>query len=202
MIHRFGPLVGRMAQTSRLWLLHRNALSGRFFPRIRRQSTIPQSPQSKRKGIKELIKEYGYSALGIYLALSMLDLPLCYWIVHSAGKERIEIYENKVKQYFGFGKSDEEMQRMQENQKIEGASQEAAAPQDPGMGMFPWFSWTEMAIAYGIHKSLFIFIRIPLTAAMTPSIVKMFRGWGFQIGNKVPALGVPATKKHKGLWFM
>ena len=44
------------------------------------------------------------------------------------------------------------------------------------------FSWTEFAIAYGIHKSL-IFIRLPITAAITPGIVKLLRGWGFRIGT-------------------
>lgn len=177
------------------------AFSGRIIPRmIRLQST---APAPREKGIKALVKEYGYSALGVYFFLSMLDLPICYAIVHSAGKEQIQIYENKVKQYFGFGKTDEELQRMQEIQKIEEEHEkEAGVNSADDQGMFSWFSWTEFAIAYGIHKSVFIFVRVPLTAAITPSIVKTLRGWGFQIGKKtMPALGVPASKKHKWFFF-
>lgn len=39
--------------------------------------------------------------------------------------------------------------------------------------------WTEAVIAYGIHKALFIFIRVPITVAVTPAIVKglVKRGW-------------------------
>jgi len=43
--------------------------------------------------------------------------------------------------------------------------------------------WTQLLLAYGLHKSLMIF-RIPLTVAVTPRIVKILRGYGFNIGNK------------------
>jgi len=41
----------------------------------------------------------------------------------------------------------------------------------------------ELALAYAIHKS-FIFVRVPLTAAVTPKVVKTLRGWGWNIGRK------------------
>ena len=47
--------------------------------------------------------------------------------------------------------------------------------------------WTQLALAYAIHKS-FIFVRIPLTAAITPKVVKTLRGWGWNIG-KMPRRG-------------
>lgn len=49
--------------------------------------------------------------------------------------------------------------------------------------------WTQLALAYAIHKS-FIFVRVPLTAAVTPKIVKTLRGWGWNIGRP--------TRKAKG----
>ncbi len=42
---------------------------------------------------------------------------------------------------------------------------------------------TQLALAYAIHKS-FIFVRVPLAAAITPKIVKVLRSWGWQIGKK------------------
>ena len=42
---------------------------------------------------------------------------------------------------------------------------------------------TQLALAYAIHKS-FIFLRVPLTAAVTPKIVKVLRSWGYQIGKR------------------
>ena len=43
--------------------------------------------------------------------------------------------------------------------------------------------WTQLALAYAIHKS-FIFVRIPLTAAVTPKVVRVLRGWGWDIGKR------------------
>lgn len=44
---------------------------------------------------------------------------------------------------------------------------------------------TQLALAYAIHKS-FIFLRVPLTAAVTPKVVKVLRGWGWNIGKRTP----------------
>lgn len=48
-----------------------------------------------------------------------------------------------------------------------------------------------MALAYAIHKS-FIFIRVPITVAITPKVVKVLRGWGWDIGKRT-------TKEAKAL---
>lgn len=54
--------------------------------------------------------------------------------------------------------------------------------------------WTELALAYAVHKS-FIFIRVPLTAAVTPKVVKVLRGWGWNIGRKgKPKISLPGGK--------
>lgn len=45
--------------------------------------------------------------------------------------------------------------------------------------------WTQLALAYAIHKS-FIFVRVPLTAAVTPKVVKTLRRWGWDIGKRRP----------------
>lgn len=52
--------------------------------------------------------------------------------------------------------------------------------------------WTQLALAYAIHKS-FIFIRVPLTAALTPKVVRVLRGWGWDIGKRKPK-AVKGTK--------
>ena len=143
----------------------------------------------KKAGLKELMKEYGYSALGIYLALTALDLPLCYLLVHSMGKDDIEYYENLAKQQFGYGMSNEELTKKQEILRIQEMENDKNVPhsnEQEEMGFFSYvisqFSWTEFAIAYGIHKSL-IFIRVPICAAITPGVVKFLRRWGFKIGT-------------------
>ncbi|CAX43292.1 N-terminal acetyltransferase, putative [Candida dubliniensis CD36] len=157
-----------------------------IFRSFRFQSTrIP--PNKKPQGIKALMKEYGYPALAVYLGLSCIDLPICYVLVHSMGQEKIEVYENKVKQTFGYGVSDEELKKKQEINKIQQDIESHGEPAPENSGsmasyILSQFSWTEFAIAYGIHKSL-IFIRLPITAAITPGVVRVLRGWGFRIGT-------------------
>lgn len=46
--------------------------------------------------------------------------------------------------------------------------------------------WTQLVFAYAIHKSLLIFVRVPLTAAVTPKVVKVLRRWGWDIGKRKP----------------
>lgn len=53
--------------------------------------------------------------------------------------------------------------------------------------------WTQLALAYALHKS-FIFVRVPLTAAITPKIVKTLRSWGWNIG-KIPKKSVASQSK-------
>ncbi|CAK9440406.1 uncharacterized protein LODBEIA_P45060 [Lodderomyces beijingensis] len=182
--------------TRRLTSLNPSSCHVRPWRNIRFQSTTSSStaPKPRPKGIKALMKEYGYPALAVYIALSCIDLPLCYILVHSMGKEQIEIYENKVKQAFGYGVSDEELAKRHEIQEIEARIDAENEPQwkkseNGDASGSSWlqfikdqFSWTEFALAYGIHKSL-IFIRLPITAAITPGIVGVLRRWGFKIGT-------------------
>ncbi|EGV59995.1 hypothetical protein CANTEDRAFT_111000 [Yamadazyma tenuis ATCC 10573] len=185
-------------------LLSRYPVKSQLFKRF--QSTIkappppPPSGPKKPTGIKALMKEYGFSALGIYLGLSAIDLPLCYLLVHSAGKEEIEYYENKIKQTFGFGISDDDLKRQQEIDQLQQSQEDLENPigeesQSTLSYVLSQFSWAEFAIAYTIHKS-FIFIRLPLTAAITPPVVKLLRGWGFKLGSQSIKTSANIAKDH------
>lgn len=46
--------------------------------------------------MKTLSREYGWSAMGVYLALSALDFPLCFAAVQYFGVERIGHYEHMI----------------------------------------------------------------------------------------------------------
>lgn len=49
--------------------------------------------------LKKLSREYGWAALGVYLALSALDFPFCFAAVRLLGVERIGHYEHVVVQF-------------------------------------------------------------------------------------------------------
>ncbi|KAK5127570.1 hypothetical protein LTR85_006910 [Meristemomyces frigidus] len=53
--------------------------------------------------------------------------------------------------------------------------------------------WTQLLLAYGVHKSL-IFFRVPLTAAVTPKVVKFLRARGWNIGKKASSVANTPAK--------
>lgn len=139
----------------------------------------------KPNSIRGLMQTYGYSALGVYLVLTALDLPLCFLMVHSLGEEKIKVYMNRTKKLFGYGKDEQDVIN-QVREKI------ARKEQKELNGEYEELSWwegfkestllAEFLIAYGIHKSLIV-VRLPLTAAITPAAVRILQKWGFNIGN-------------------
>ncbi|KAJ5963359.1 uncharacterized protein N7479_003235 [Penicillium vulpinum] len=131
--------------------------------------------------LKKLTREYGWAALGVYLGLSALDFPFCFAAVRLLGVERIGHYEHVV---VGFVKD-----------KLKGVwPQTGGSEAEDGQGQLAQAEernqeeasiWTQLVFAYAIHKS-FVFIRVPLTAAVTPKVVKTLRGWGWDIGKRKP----------------
>lgn len=54
---------------------------------------------------------------------------------------------------------------------------------------------TQLALAYAIHKS-FIFIRVPIAVAVTPKVVKVLRGWGWDIGKRTTKEAKAIRRAH------
>lgn len=127
-------------------------------------------PPQEPKGIKKLMKQYGYSALGVYLAISIIDIPICFVVVHSAGEDKIRELQDKFLTWIGYKKENQpttESDESGETQKEEEKSSTLV---------------TEFALAYAIHKSL-ILVRLSVTAAITPWIVARLQRMGFKIGK-------------------
>jgi len=153
--------------------------------------------------MRKLSREYGWSALGVYLALSALDFPFCFAAVRLLGIERIGHYEHVIvdgmkdifSKVWSFGKC--KSQDVDPSQvtmaALEGNGENG--PYDHGVAEAEKRNagagasiWTQVALAYAIHKS-FIFIRVPLTAAVTPKVVRILRRWGWEIGRRRPKTG-------------
>lgn len=162
--------------------LRANLRSSLLFKRAYSQVNQVRQPT----GLKLLVKQYGWSALGVYLGLSCIDLPICFIAVHSLGEETIKVYINRVKQLANFGKDEQELihdirekAKKKELDKLNGVMNEDHST---------WEKFkestllTEFLIAYGIHKSL-IFIRLPITAAITPAVVRFMGRFGFSVNK-------------------
>ncbi|CAL5874164.1 uncharacterized protein PFLUO_LOCUS8452 [Penicillium psychrofluorescens] len=164
---------------------------GRRFNSTGPKSQTEQEPTSLSARLKKLSREYGWSALGVYLGLSALDFPFCFAAVRLLGVDRIGHYEHVAIEFLKstFGSAWPQLTTE------EGQTEIAMATEDAQQGRLARADernrgeeasiWTQLALAYAIHKS-FIFIRVPLTAAVTPKVVKTLRRWGWNIGKRKP----------------
>ncbi|CBX92272.1 hypothetical protein IAQ61_000451 [Plenodomus lingam] len=163
----------------------------------------PEPALSISQRLKQLSKEYGWTAVGVYLGLSAIDFPVCFLAVQLLGTERIGHYEDLVKNAFwsvvrlafpnAGRKTPEEIAAKEAEKAAEASAREGYVNAD-GVLVRPTNAdasiWTQLGLAYLVHKSL-IFIRVPLTAAVLPKVVKTLRGWGYNIGKKKPKKTAP-----------
>ncbi|AET37647.1 Nat2p Ecym_1419 [Eremothecium cymbalariae DBVPG len=161
---------------------------GRNF-RVIRAYTIGNSSRGagskSNTGLKGLMQTYGWSALGVYLALSAIDLPICFFGVHSMGEVNIKVYLNRLKNVAGFGKDEQQLREeleLEMNQREIDKLNDSKKDQSILERVKNSNVLAEFVIAYGIHKSL-AFIRIPITAAITPGLVRLLQSWGFNLGK-------------------
>ncbi|KUJ18179.1 uncharacterized protein LY89DRAFT_644138 [Mollisia scopiformis] len=202
-------------------------------PRLNGAAPASEEPTTLGGRLKKLSREYGWSAVGVYFALSALDFPFCYLLVNSLGTEKIGEWEefivSNVKRFIpepvkqtwndwrgsmrkaehaitGEEDVNEHIDKVNEQVKAAEVPSNAtiASPQtsettsdgDKTSGSDVWgvekareehkrdaSLATQLAIAYAIHKS-FIFVRVPLAAAVTPKVVQTLRGWGWDIGKR------------------
>lgn len=92
--------------------IHQRILPRQWPGRVRFNSSKPTPPNpnphlgspepalSLSQRLKKLSREYGWSALGVYLALSALDFPFCFLAVRMLGTDRIGRWEHNVVEAF------------------------------------------------------------------------------------------------------
>ncbi|KAI4255563.1 MAG: hypothetical protein LQ352_002506 [Teloschistes flavicans] len=176
-----------------------------FNPTSHLRSPEPSLSLSQR--LRKLSREYGWSALGVYFLLSALDFPFCFLAVRWLGTDTIGRWESVIVDGFWqlvnlpFGSSSDAPvleakavgAKEQEYGVVVPTASEISVPDyDHSLAEAEQRNtsedasiWTQLALAYAIHKS-FIFIRVPLTAAVLPKVVRVLRGWGWDIGKRRP----------------
>ncbi|KIW67203.1 hypothetical protein PV04_06470 [Phialophora macrospora] len=158
-------------------------------------------PASLKDRLKKMSREYGWTAVGVYLALSALDFPFCFLAVRLIGTDTIGHYEHVIVEGVkgllkwpireAGGDVVQEVE-VTDGKRILDEKSEDEVLDDHGYREAERANrgdnaslWTQLALAYAVHKS-FIFIRVPLTAAILPKVVKTLRSWGYNIG-KMPS---------------
>ncbi|PKY01859.1 hypothetical protein P168DRAFT_292013 [Aspergillus campestris IBT 28561] len=105
----------------RIHLKGNGSFQRRFFFSSRAKNSSQSGPApSLSQRLKTLSKEYGWSALGVYLLLSAMDFPICFLAVRWLGVERIGRYEHMLVE-----SAKDAMQRVWPRSEEEAASEEA-----------------------------------------------------------------------------
>lgn len=154
------------------------------FP-ARLSSSPPQSPLDDRptlppdatlsQRLKFLIKSYGWYALGMYIALTVVDFGVAFAGVNLLGAERVSYVTASVKAYIS---------GLVYNRPLEPGREELESITPHGSSNDGLYAM--LLLAYTIHKTLFFPVRVGLTAALTPKLVGWLgrRGWAGGEGTK------------------
>ncbi|KAH6875301.1 hypothetical protein J4E91_004335 [Alternaria rosae] len=155
----------------------------------------PEPAPSVSQRLKKLSREYGWTAVGVYLGLSLIDFPLCFMAVRLLGTDRIGHYEHVLKNALwsvvrlvipDAGKKPVAAEA--DETTAEATAREGYVEAGKAVGHDGGSNasiWSQLGLAYLVHKSL-IFFRVPLTAAVLPKVVKTLRSWGYNIGKRKP----------------
>lgn len=181
---------------------------------LRTSSMPPPPPPPRVPHVRSVFYQYGYSGIVVYFIISTLDLAILFGLVHNYGEKRVIEVENSVKEYFGIGKTstnnhDKYGGKIDDIEEDIGLSKKKQTSNDINskdheLDRNKTTLLTEFGIAYTLHRSLF-FVRIPLTLAITPVIVKILQRRGYNIGKTTKVgseFGTSATKSQRfGSWF-
>jgi hypothetical protein len=130
----------------------------------------PNATLSQR--LSHLIKSYGWYALGVYVVLSALDFTVAFAGINLLGAEQVASFAAYVKETamaFLHTKPAEPGRDELDSPSAGDASQDGL--------------YATLVLAYTIHKTLFVPVRIGLTAALTPRLVGWLRARGWAGGE-------------------
>ncbi|KAJ6499438.1 hypothetical protein C8R45DRAFT_821149 [Mycena sanguinolenta] len=170
--HPVGPLTNApRASGSRLFNHFPARLTSSPPPPESSSSLPPDATRYQR--LKHLFKTYGWYALGMYLCLSVIDFGIAFSLVNIIGAEYVERVTSSAKE-FALG-------LVHSKPPEPGRDELDPAPARGGHeGLMAM-----IILAYTVHKTLFLPVRVGLTAYLTPTLVGWLRqrGWAGGAGT-------------------
>ncbi|QRV79314.1 hypothetical protein RhiJN_21979 [Ceratobasidium sp. AG-Ba] len=125
--------------------------------------------QSFSARLKYLMKTYGWHALGVYLIIGAVDFTVAFGLIQFIGAAHVARFTASAKAYIADYIPEMPWAR-------------AESPEDVGrdrVGGSDGSLYAMIILAWTVHKTLFLPVRVGLTAALTPRLVGWMRqrGW-------------------------
>lgn len=140
------------------------------------RTSLPKDATFSQR-LKHLIKSYGWYALGMYAILGVLDFGVAFLGIQLIGADHVARFAGLVKDAIaGILHSKPAEPGMDEVDHTNGGH---AAAGHEGL-------YAMIVLAYTVHKTLFLPLRVGLTAALTPRLVGWLsqRGWAGGAGTR------------------
>lgn len=135
----------------------------------------PDATLSQR--LKHLIKSYGWYALGVYLVFSTIDFCIAFALINVIGAEHVSKVTTAVKSSIA---------ELLHSKPPEPGLDELDSPLANQISSGNESLYAMIVLAYTVHKTLFLPVRVGLTAFFTPRLVGWLRtrGWAGGAGTR------------------
>ncbi|GAA5903638.1 Nat2p [Sporobolomyces salmoneus] len=173
--------------------------------------------------LKLLFKTHGWTALTLYLILSFIDFSLTFVLVWSIGADRVREFEDWVLQHLGWRRRGEngtgekgvlrqkveewkekrsnpeknlkpvkEVKEVGDGQPVELGTKEVTTMGGGKKSAYSAYATTAV-LAYAIHKTALLPVRVGITVWATPKVVRLLQSWGYKVG-RMPATAEVAAQ--------
>ncbi|RUS22757.1 hypothetical protein BC937DRAFT_87172 [Endogone sp. FLAS-F59071] len=148
-------------------------------------STTPAEKPAGR--VRALLRQYGAPGVAVYLTVSAMNLGLTFLAVQSVGADGIKRLEDWLSSTFGrwalFQQRHPEGDEARDWVTTSGPMGAGEISAERGQhGDQPSIA-SVFVVAYGIHKTLLLPVRVGLTAIITPILVRRLKAIGWNVGR-------------------
>lgn len=126
--------------------------------------------------LKELAQKYGAAGVLVYLGIGAVDLGVTFAAIQLAGQDKVKQLERGVMDTLREAKSrvlGERREQYQQQLQVQEVEKKQPEEDDNQPSLASVF-----ILAYGIHKTLLLPVRLTITAAITPAVVRKLHAWG------------------------
>ncbi|KAJ8661426.1 hypothetical protein O0I10_002692 [Lichtheimia ornata] len=136
--------------------------------RLKQQAKDKAAPKVGK--LKELAQKYGAASVLVYLGIGMVDLGIAFAGIQWVGQDQVKRLEDDVMKTVNKWMNRTPAQEPQ--QPEEDSNKQLETKEQPSLA-------SVFLLAYGIHKTLFLPLRVTVTAAVTPAFVRKIHqlGW-------------------------